>query len=575
MAQESWTEVPVDSEEEWTEVPVDDITPEGPSSTMSGFRQGLQGLTGGFSDELVGAGEAAGRVLGIEGVGGPMSEMGLADDGPTLDWQTLRDAYRSARDRERGNLKKDIESNPGISHTANIAGMIASPINKIAAPLSAAKGGAVLGGVNALGSSDAESVGGMAADTAIGAGLGGAIGKGVEMASPVLQKGVDKMGAGARDIAERLGVRALGGERGSIKKVGFDRAKQAAGQALDEGVITPLASTDDMIARNAAVKTRGGDMMGEAYKAIDDAGASTFNPIQVAKTVDDELGGFYRSPLNRGEASQFDNTIDAIKMRAPENMTYGDYAAPINATQTNIPLSKAQALKAELGRAANWQNKLVVSPKEQLAREAYGIVNKAIDDAVAAGSETIENAGLGEALATGKKLFGNASTADTFLDNRLAREQGNKILGLTDTITGAGAMGANASLPGAGAAILAKKGIEQYGAQTGAVGFNKVAKALMKSPKMADLAQRSPKVFNAIVQKMEGQVSGGIGKAADNERMSKPYDKNALIQKTQGTKYQQVLENAAQRGDQAFGAAHFLLQSKDPEYRKITVGTDD
>lgn len=55
-------------------------------------------------------------------------------------------------------------------------------------------------------------------------------------------------------------------------------------------------------------------------------------------------------------------------------------------------------------------------------------------------------------------------------------------------------------------------------------------------------------------------------KAADS--VQKNDDQKALLQKTQGTKYGQVLQNAAQKGDQSFNAAHFVLFNRDPEYRK-------
>jgi hypothetical protein len=523
-----------------------------PSALTSGIRKAASGLTGGFLDELSGAGEAAGRAVGIKGLGGEFSDVGLADDGPTLDWETLRDAYRKARDRKRAALDADSKYNPGASMAGELAGAVASPINKIGKGLSLASQGAALGGITALGGSEAEDLSGMLTDTAAGTAIGGVVWKAVDTASPIIQKGIDKLGTGARDLAERFGARALGAERGSIKSLGFDKVKNAAGQMLDEGGFSPLASTDDLISRNQAIKDRGGEMMGKAYGAIDDAGASTFNPLDVASKMDEELGGFWRSPLNKAEASQFDNTIEAILMRGDKN----------------IPLSEAQALKEELGRAANWKNSLQVSPKEQMARDAYRLVNQSIDDAVEQGADAVNSAGLRDTLAKGKELFGNASTAEKLLENKMAREQGNRLIGLTDAVTGAGALGYGGTTgdwQSAGGLMLAKKGLEKYGAQNAALGLNKISKALMRSPKMADLAQRSPPVFNAIAQKME-QSLGGLGKAAEAEK--KPYDQNAVLDKARGSKFEQVLQQAAQRGENALGATHFILQNTDPEYRR-------
>ncbi len=526
----------------------------------------IQGATGGFSDELVGLGEAGGRALGLEGVGSRSpGDISMSQDGPTLDWQTLRDAYRMARDKDRGALKAQSENHPYASGTGSVAGMVMSPLNKLGGGLSMAKQGAALGGLNALGASDADltkgEVGQSAIDTGLGVGTGAVLGKGLERAAPYVDKGISYAGDKLGDLADRFAARALGAERGTIKSLGFDKVKAAGRQALDEGILSPLANTDDLIARNEALKSRGGEMMGEAYKAIDDAGASTFNPHLVANDVEKELGGFYRSPLNRGETSQFNNTIDAIKMRAPG---MGDYAidAPVNNT---IPLTQAQSLKEELGRAANWKNKLTVTPKEQLAREAYGIVSKSIDDAVEKGSGAIQSAGLSDVLSQGKNLYSKASTADQLLNNKQAREQGNKILGLTDWgVLGAGAAAApltgGASIPATIAVEATKKGLEKYGAQNAALGLDKISKSLMSSPGMAALAQKSPEVFAQIARKMADKVKP--------ESEGKSIEPEALIQKVQGTKYAGVLQNAAKRGGSAVGATHFILSSTDPDYRK-------
>ena len=46
--------------------------------------------------------------------------------------------------------------------------------------------------------------------------------------------------------------------------------------------------------------------------------------------------------------------------------------------------------------------------------------------------------------------------------------------------------------------------------------------------------------------------------------------KEAILQKTQGSKYGQVLQNAAKNGDQSLAAAHYVLANRDADYRKLT-----
>jgi hypothetical protein len=538
----------------------DNHSQEETSPLVSGVRQFAQGATSNYSDELAGVIEGAGRAAGVDGLGGPMKDIHMAD-GPTLDWEILKDAYKRARDKERASLAKDSKDNPTTSFAANMAGAVMSPVNKLAKGMSATKAGMVLGGVTGLGGSDKEDVPGMAEDTLMSTAMGGILGKGVEKAAPYIDKGIEKVSSGAGDLADRFAARALGAERGTIKSLGADRVKAAGRQALDEGVLSAFASTEDMAARNAALKAKGGGMMGEAYNAIDDAGASTFNPLEAAAAVDDKLGNFYRSPINRGETNQLDNTLESILMR-----TTSDTEA--------IPLREAQTLKEELGKVANWKNNLNITDKEKMARDAYKIVSQHIDDAVKNGASAVDSAGLSEILSKGKSLYSNASAAERLLDNKLAREQGNKILGITDwSVLGGGAATApltgGASIPVAVGATLAKKGLEKFGSQNAALGLNKISKLLMKSPEMANLYARNPQAFSSLAEKLESRLSSSPMKAADTKE--KTFDQNAILERIQGTKYSSALSNAAQKGSHAFNAAHFVLQGQDPEYRKLTL----
>jgi hypothetical protein len=257
--------------------------------------------------------------------------------------------------------------------------------------------------------------------------------------------------------------------------------------------------------------------MGKAYDAIDEAGASTFSPLKVAEEFDDTLGNFYRSPINKGETRQLENTIESIMMRNADDASA-------------IPLREAQLLKEELQKVANWKNKLNVTDKERMARDAYGIVSRNIDDAVEQGGEAVNQAGLGETLKQGKSLFSNASTAGQLLENKFAREQGNNLLGLTDAITGAGALGYGASTDDwgtAGAIMLGKKGLQKYGSQNSALALNKVSKMLMRSPRLAELATKNPNAFNSLAQSIAERASQALPKAASFDPTKPGDDKDA------------------------------------------------
>lgn len=380
-------------------------------------------------------------------------------------------------------------------------------------------------------------------------GLEGAAGEGMgQIAAKGLQAATKAIQPSLQTGAERMAARALGAERGTIKKLGADKVQALGRYALDEGLLQPFSTTDDVIAANLAKQSEGGKMMGEVYEQIDKAGASTFDPLTVAAKVDEELGGFYRDPLNKGVTNQLENTIESILMRGNKP----------------IPLADAQALKETLGKASNWQNKLVVSEKEQLAREAYGIVNKAIDEATDIGAKAIGADDILYNLKRGKDLYSKSKGVEELLTNKFAREQGNKLMGLTDTIATSQAM--SSAGPAGLAAYPLKRGLEAYGSQSAALGLDKLSKAASQSPFMQQISKSKPELFNQFVSRL-----GQLGLKEQEEKPVPPpkVDKNQILQKTQGSKYSQVLQNAAQNGDQSFNAAHFVLSNSNKDYRQM------
>lgn len=331
-------------------------------------------------------------------------------------------------------------------------------------------------------------------------------------AGGAIRGGLESMATGAGSKAEGLAAKAMGAERATIKKIGEDKIKEIGRHGLDQGIVSPMASAETMGARNEAVRSSAGKRMGDIYNQIDEKGASTFNPKDVAGKVQEQLDPLYRTPINKGEWSQLDNTIESIVARGKEP----------------IPLTEAQALKEEIGSVAypKGRKPIDATPKQQMAQDAYRIVNQAIDEATQAGSKAIGSEDLADALRAAKKQYGLSSYrggAGELLDDRIAREKGNKGMGLTDWLAlGAGGAGAShtggASVPVALGVLGAKRGIEQYGPATAAVGLDKISKLIQSG-------------------------SDALGK------------------------YGPALKKAAARGESALMTTHAMLL-QDPEYRK-------
>lgn len=436
-------------------------------------RGAAQGASLGFADELTGGAEA----LWEKANGDP---------------RAFGEMYKQFRDESRANFEAAQKANPGTYATGEIGAAIGTAFIPGMAIAKGARLGqvalksAAIGAGAGAGYSEAEDMAGVAKDAAVGGAIGGGLGAASHAVAPVVGRAIQKGGEKLKRGAERMASRALGAERGTIKKFGQEQVQKAGRQALDEGVLSPLASADDMAAKNAAVKQRGGQMMGEVYDAIDEKGASTFNPLEVAGKVDEEIGGIYRSPINKGELKQLENTLESILVRG----------------EGNLPLREAQKLKQELSKVANWKNNLNITEKEKMAREAYGIVSSAIDDAADKGAKTIGVEGLPEKLGVGKKIYSNASTSEKLLENRIAREQGNNFFGLTDTIAGAGSLGYGATTGDWGTAagiMVAKKGLGKYGSQNAALLLDKAGKAITRSSTVADKVARNPNLIDRAV----------------------------------------------------------------------------
>jgi hypothetical protein len=255
-----------------------------------------------------------------------------------------------------------------------------------------------------------------------------------------------------------------------------------------------------MIKRNKKMLKSAGEDMDEVFTKIDDAGASEFNPLETAAKVDDELGTFWRDPINKAETRQFENTLETILNRADDSGSL------------NLPIKEAQALKEKLGSVANWDNKLNVSAKEKMARDAYRVVRDSLDEAVEKSAKNVGLKGLGTKLKEAKSMYKAGKTAETLLKNRLDREQGNNFISLTDYLVGLA--GTSSMGPGGIALLGVKKLANRYGSQTAAKMLDRTSKIIGGTKGLSKLAHENPVAFNSLVFKIGVQNEKNLGRKA-------------------------------------------------------------
>lgn len=208
------------------------LAKEKPMSIGESFAHGIpKGVTFGFFDEGQGAFEAVGRAAGLKGLGGPIRDWSLQE--PTgFDLEKFKESYREGRDAQRAVDRHAKLSNPVANTLGELAGGLATaklPLGAAKTLGQAASTGAKLGAVGGLGNSEAEDMGGMLVDSALGAGTGAVlgsgfygVGKGIEKAAPKVKQNLATIGealklkkkANAAEIqaaAKRLGAKATPG----------------------------------------------------------------------------------------------------------------------------------------------------------------------------------------------------------------------------------------------------------------------------------------------------------------------------------------------------------------------------
>lgn len=347
-----------------------------------------------------------------------------------------------------------------------------------------------------------------AVERIVAGGLGNAVVGGLLQGLPNTLSGtVKRVTKTLDDISDVRAAKFAGLERGTAKKLGTEKVKELGRQLKERGQVKLTASGDDLLLSNQAVKDEVMRERARIYSVIDENKASQFKPLEVAERLQTELGTFNRdSPLNKAVTNQLDNTIEAVLQRVPSE---GE----------TITMKEAQDLVSELSKASKFDTSRS-SEANTIAKRAYGIVRDAINEAAEKSGLAIKEPGLKKTLNELNKTFSNAKALDKLIENKIARESGNKMFGLTDTIAGSVAVG---QMGPTGLAVLgAKKGLEKYGNQ-GASLLAAKASSLLKNLQNSDAAVvKVPTLLQEMYEGLKIPVTNKFGNltASNLERMS-------------------------------------------------------
>lgn len=262
-------------------------------------------------------------------------------------------------------------------------------------------------------------------------------------------------------LAKSNSAKALGVDSVAAKKMTPEAIQEIGEYGLDNKIVTPLASTEEKIAKNKNIQKTAMDSRSDAYSAIDSNNASTFNPTKVAVDVANNVGDFNRlSPLNSGKLSQLRDTVEAVLMRG----------------NGNISMSEAQSLVEELGSAAKFDTSRSTGAND-IAKQAYNEVRNAINESAANAADKVNISGLRQIIENANKQYSIGEKVSGALKKKQGVEFGRNFGGPTDVL--AGAVGFPFGGPtGSLKAIIAKKAAEKYGRNFAATGFNALSESI-------------------------------------------------------------------------------------------------
>lgn len=552
--------------------PLDDV-----SKIETALRGYTQGVSLDFQDELGGAMSAAGRLFGLENIGGNVRDWGIADDGPTLNPEKLKEAYIQTRDAEREANKAAQESNPSTYLASNVGGALTSSMMPGMGVFNAAKGASTLskvglaaaqGGLSGAGMSEAEDLTGLAKDTTTSAALNaGFAGVGEKVLSPLASKlgnSLKNVG-GYADTATDWTLKKTGKVLANIDEADTTRYlnnRDAINNSMDIGdlgekLIQGSDNTNSLISKMFEKSSR---LSNEAWE--------TLKPNQTIskKSIQDSILKVQNDLLTDGQL------IGKNQARVYADLT--TLSKQLGGLQDNIPEPIMKRVIQALDKNIDWDNQ-----KESLANDAFSKIRTSIDETLKKQNPAYKNAmaateEVTKSINTVKKAFENRQNPDDF--NKFIR--GVKNLGNKDPQN------------------LANKALDSIKKHTGEDLKEQILNSQAKSSFSKDTTNGSRKTLaGAALGKLAGAFVGGtpgyvIGEAAGGIAGSSA-DKYAgkvmkglldgkitaaeYATKFNGTKYANILKDAASRGNKSLAATHFLLSQKDSEYRKMTQGDDE
>jgi len=285
---------------------------------------------------------------------------------------------------------------------------------------------------------------------------------------------------GLRTFAENRGIRALGFLPSILRRMGggegvdfMDRAREASGRALDEGVLTSLASSETMARRAIGTAKQAGEELGQLRQKIDQLSPGV--PVaDVVSMLDTEL---------RGAPEWWTGMSDAPAYEANLAKALKDVTSRANNGTTQLNMEDLAALKKLFAKRTEFHanpqvNESLGGAMADQSGRAHTVV-RAFEEGHAGVNLTPEEF---EDFKKQKELYSLMQELINpeygSLISRTAKDAGNE-----GSLIPAIAASGSSDLPTAIGALIATRTLQQRGSQLAASGANNLRNLLL-SPAM-------------------------------------------------------------------------------------------
>jgi hypothetical protein len=535
---------------------------------------------------------------------------------------TSDDTYEQARDDARQWFDKQREENPSAYMAGDVGGSIAT---SFIPGLGAAKGGkiaslilknmgksAALGGLQAAGASEGESVGDVAKDALTGAAIGG----GLSLGGDVAAAGLRKVGKGANFIKEKiLNKMGSGGERGG------EKALYNVATGLEPAQYDAIVSNPNIIkeAESDSMKKIADDFVETRYKPLRELGnrryeqavqrlrsepSAEFGAVKKEALVQELEDLANQKEFNLGQAGikSIQEVKDEINRVFPKSDDY-------------IPETAIEKLKNEVSaKVRNWNSLTGDKGEQDMLKNIRGILNEKVKQNPEFDTAMQPVREVADALNMVKKNYGlerksndlgesfiapTKTTLDRLqqvrqslsdknyreeelsgvenLYQKLREENNPEFADILSRVTG------NSPTERVRAKQLweaTEAGAPQGSAQTNM--YADIGRGIAGAA-LGGVAAEDPVTGLAL----GGGIGAGLGRFSD--KYGRKLAKNTLLkkygrlaapaghldaaqEKLANSKYGDLLETAMRRGPQAYAVTDYILSQKEPEYRKTKAG---